>query len=309
MLKWAGFLLLNQSMRYEKDTLTFEQQIELLESRGLVVADRAVAANYLSNISYYRLSAYMLPLKGPVTDRFVEGTTFEDVLELYLFDREFRLLVFDMIEKLEIAFRTQMCYHHSLIHGPYWFEDRSNFRDADYWRQHLESIDAEVGRAKEVFKDHFFAKYDEHGRMPIWMTSEVLSLGLLSKLYRNLSLSPEKKAVARHFGISHPPVLESWLQSMSYIRNVCAHHSRLWNRVLTIRPNYLERPIDTWIDDRPPNDKSYFLVCCFLYMLRAVNPNTRFATHFKNLLNRYPNIKLGAMGFPVNWESQAFWSI
>ena len=251
-------------------SLTFRQQLELLESRGLGVLDKAKAENYLSNISYYRLSAYMLPLKVSGTEEFRPGTAFEDVLELYLFDREFRLLIFDVVEKLEIAFRTQLSYQHSLAHGPYWFEDRSNFRDADYWRQHLESIDAEVGRAKEVFKDHFFGKYDEHERMPIWMTSEVLSLGLLSKIYRNLSLSPEKRAVARHFGISHPPVLESWLQSMSYIRNVCAHHSRLWNRILTIRPNYLERPIDTWIDDRPPNDKSYFLVCCFLYTAAEV---------------------------------------
>ncbi len=251
----------------------------------------------------------MLPLKVPGTDRFINGTKFDDVLDLYLFDREFRLLIFDVIEKLEVVFRTQMSYHHSLVSGPYWFEDRLNFRDADRWRQHLENIDIEVDRSKEVFKDHFFSKYDEHERMPIWMTSEVLSLGLLSKLYRNLANSPEKKKIAVHFGISHPPVLESWMQSITYVRNICAHHTRLWNRVLTVRPNYLERPIEPWIDGRPPNDKSYYLTCCFLYMLRSINPNTRFVEHFKDLLNRYPNLKLEAMGFPDDWETQAFWRI
>lgn len=295
-------------MKYEKEALTFERQIDLLEGRGLEVPDRSKAANYLCNISYYRLSAYMLPLKHPGTDRFIEGTTFENILDLYLFDREFRLLIFDVVEKIEIAFRTQISYHHSLVHGPYWFEDRNNFRDAEYWRKHLENIDAEVDRAKEVFKDHFFRKYDEHERMPIWMTSEVLSLGLLSKIYRNLSMSGEKKKIARHFGIGQPQVLESWMQSVTYVRNICAHHSRLWNRVLTLRPNYLERPIDTWIDGRPPNDKTYYLVCCFLYMLRSINPNTRFVSHFKNLLNRYPNLNLGSMGFPEDWESQSFWN-
>lgn len=296
-------------MKYEKGSLTFDRQIELLESRGLVVPDKAKAANYLSNISYYRLSAYMLPLKVPGTDRFIDGATFDGVLELYLFDREFRLLVFDVIEKLEIAFRTQMSYQHSLVAGPYWFEDRNNFRNADRWRQHLENIDVEVDRAKEVFKDHFFSKYDEHERMPIWMTSEVLSLGLLSKLYRNLVSSPEKRKIARHFGIANPAVLESWMQSMTYVRNVCAHHSRLWNRILTIRPNYLERPIDPWIDDRPPNHKTYYLVCCFLYMLRSINTRTRFVAHFKALLDRYLNVNLTAMGFPDDWEAQAFWNI
>ena len=151
-------------MKYEKDAITFEQQIELLRSRGLNVPDESRAANYLSNISYYRLSAYMLPLKVAGEDRFTEGTTFDDVLSLYLFDRDFRLLI-DIIEKLEIAFRTQMSYHLSLTGSPYWFENRLHFRDADRWRQQLENIDSEVERAKEVFKDHFFGKYDENERM------------------------------------------------------------------------------------------------------------------------------------------------
>lgn len=121
-------------MKYDKSPLTFEQQIELLCDRGLVITDKERAANYLSNISYYRLSAYMLPLKVRDSDRFIEGTTFDDVLDLYLFDREFRLLIFDVIERLEIAFRTQMSYQPSLTGGSYWFEDRTHFRNADHWR-------------------------------------------------------------------------------------------------------------------------------------------------------------------------------
>jgi abortive infection bacteriophage resistance protein len=295
-------------MKYAKPPLPFEKQIALLESRGLIVPDHDKAANYLSNISYYRLSAYMLPLKVQGKDEFLADTTFDDVLTLYLFDREFRLLIFDVVEKLEIAFRTQMSYHHSLVAGPYWFEEAKNFKDANVWRDHLVSIDTEVKRAKEVFKDHFFSKYNEHERMPIWMTTEVLSLGLLSKIYKNLASSPEKKAIAAHFGIANPTVLESWLQAMTYARNVCAHHSRLWNRVLTIRPSYLERPTNLWLESRPRNDKSYYLVCCFMYMLRSVNPKTRFATRFKCLLGRYPKINRSAMGFPSDWESEKFWN-
>lgn len=294
-------------MKYEKEALTFDRQIGLPESRGLIVADRSKAAIYLSNISYYRLSAYMLPLKVSGEDRFKDGTTFEDVLRLYLFDREFRLLIFDVVEKIEVAFRTQMSYHHSLVAGPYWFEERKHFRDADFWRKHLENIDSEVDRAKEVFKDHFFKKYDEHERMPIWMTSEVLSLGLLSKIYRSLVMSKEKRNIARHFGLGHPSVLESWMQSITYVRNLCAHHSRLWNRILTVRPNYLDRSTHAWITDRPPNDKSYYLICCLLYMLRSVNPKTRFVEHFNKLTGRYPGIDLFAMGFPPDWKNQQFW--
>lgn len=308
MLKRAAFLFSIVLMKYAKPALTFEKQIELLESRGLIVPDKAWAANYLSNISYYRLSAYMLPLKAPGQDKFQEGVTFENVLDLYLFDREYRLLIFDAIERIEIAFRTQMSYQLALDAGPFWFEDRNHFRDADRWREHLESLDAEVSRAKEVFKDHFFAKYDEHERMPIWMTSEVLSLGLLSKIYRNLKMSDGKKRIARHFGIGNPQVLESWMQSITYVRNICAHHSRLWNRVLTVRPNYLERPSNLWITGNPNNQKAYYLTCCILYLLRSFNPNTRFVKHLLALIGRYPDLQLGSMGFPDNWKTEAFWN-
>lgn len=294
-------------MKYQKPPLTFEQQITLLKRRGLGIPDEEKAAGYLSNISYYRLSAYMLPLKVRGDDRFQGSVSFDDVIALYSFDRELRLLVFDVIEKLEIAFRAQMSYHHSLVGGPYWFEDRNNFRDADFWRRHLESIDAEVERANEVFKEHFFTKYDEHERMPIWMTSEVISLGLLSKIYRSLTLSREKKRIAQHFGLDNPSVLQSWMQSMTYVRNICAHHARLWNRILTIKPTYLLKPTNLWITDQPQNEKVYYLLCCLLYMIRSINQETRFASHLTRLLERYPKIELSAMGFPADWEEQEFW--
>jgi abortive infection bacteriophage resistance protein len=294
-------------MRYQKPALTFDKQIELLESRGLIVPDRDRAANYLSNINYYRLSAYMLPLKVSDADVFIEGTTFDDVLRLYLFDREFRLMIFDVIERLEIAFRTQISYQVGHDGGAFWFEDRRQFRDADRWREHLENLDVEVNRAREVFKDHFFSKYDENERMPIWMTSEVLSLGLLSKIYRNLRMSDGKKRIAEHFGIGRPQVLESWMQSITYVRNICAHHSRLWNRILTNRPSYLERPIGLWVTGDPDNRKIYYFTCCILYMLRSINPQTRFVKHLNNLLARHPGINLSAMGFTDRWRDDPFW--
>lgn len=295
-------------MRYDKPALTFDQQIELLESRGLIVPDKARAANYLSNISYYRLSAYMLPFKVAGVNEFQANVTFDDVLHLYLFDREFRLLIFDAIERIEIAFRTQMSYQLAHAGGAFWFEDRNHFRDANRWREQLENLDVEVNRAKEVFKDHFFKKYDENERMPIWMTSEVLSLGLLSKIYRNLKMSDGKKRIARQFGIGNPVVLESWMQSITYVRNICAHHSRLWNRILTVRPAYLERPTNLWIAHEPDNEKAYYFTCCIFYMIRSINPNTRFAEHLRTLFDRYPDINLGSMGFPDQWNRDPFWT-
>jgi abortive infection bacteriophage resistance protein len=143
--------------------------------------------------------------------------------------------------------------------------------------------------------------------MPAWMTFEVISLGLLSKTYRNLKMSAAKKDISKHFGLPQPYILESWMQSITYVRNVCAHHSRLWNRVLTLRPQRLKKPVNQWISDSPPNDKMYYFLCCTLYLLRSINPRTRFVLHLKTLFGRYPNLPLQSMGFPEDWETQAFW--
>lgn len=294
-------------MQYTKSPLTFGQQIALLQSRGLIVSDVLKAESYLSNIGYYRLSAYMLPYKVIGADQFLPNTTFEDVIQLYLFDREFRVFLFDYIERLEIVFRTQLIYHYTLIGGAWWFENPNYFDSRRLHRKHLKKIDEEVDRAKEVFKDHFYRKYTTHLRMPAWMSFELSSLGTLSKLFKNLKMSKAKRSIARHFGL-HPYVFESWLQSLTYIRNTCAHHGRVWNRILTIKPAYPQtQPANLWISQNVPNDKMYYFVCCILYLLRSTNPNTRFIFHFRQLLARYHTLPLSVMGFPASWDSDQFW--
>lgn len=294
-------------MIYSKPFLSIEDQIKLLQSRGLVVQDIDKAKNYLSNISYYRLSAYMLPLKVHESDDFLSGTTFEDVLSLYLFDREFRLLVFDLIERLEVAFRTQIIYHPAFGGGAFWYENDAYFNDVGTWHKNLEAIDLEVSRAREVFKDHFTSKYTAQNRMPAWMIFELTSLGSMSKIYKNLKMSQAKKDISTHFGVSNPYILESWMQSITYVRNICAHHSRLWNRILTIKPKVLSTPANQWISGSPPNDKTYYFLCCGLYLLKAINPRTRFVNQLKMLLKRYPNLPMESMGFPNDWEDDKFW--
>lgn len=170
----------------------------------------------------------MYPFKNLKTDRFESKTTFDEILDVYLFDRELRILVFDAIEKIEIAFRTQMIYQPSIGGGAFWFEDDSNFNDRNWMNEHLEQLDKEIDRSSEVFIDHFFKKYDEEKTPLAWMAFEVLSLGLLSKFYQNMRVSLKaKKEIANHFGISQPIVFQSWIRSITYVRNVCAHHSRL----------------------------------------------------------------------------------
>lgn len=141
-LKSVGFLF--GKMKYTKPTLSIAQQIQHLEGRGLVISDHAAAAQFLSNISYYRFSAYLYPYRLLPSDNYASGTTFEQVLDHYLFDREFRLLVFNAIERIEIAFRTQLIYQPSMTHGPFWFLDRTHFLKTDRWRTQLAKLEEEA---------------------------------------------------------------------------------------------------------------------------------------------------------------------
>ena len=252
----------------------------------------------------------MYPFKDLATDEFVGDVTFEEIVDLYLFDRGLRLLIFDAIETIEITFRTQLIYQPSIGGGAFWFEDAANFDDASRHAEHLRQLDAEVERSSgEVFIQHFFSKYDEEDTPPAWMTFELLTLGLLSKFYQNMRPSLKaKRDIANHFGVSQPVVFQSWIRSITYVRNICAHHSRLWNRILTNKPVIPRTPPAVWISASVSNnDKIYYFLCCLTHMLRTIQPKTTFVQRLKELLAKHPKVSRSAMGFPKDWESERFW--
>lgn len=295
-------------MQYSKPPLLISQQINLLKSRGLIIDDLARAESYLSNVSYYRLSGYLYPFRNRETDQYTEGLNFETIIDLYHFDRELRMLVFDATESLEVAFRTQLIYHPSITGNAFWFQDESNFHDKFQMQEQLDKLGEEIRRSSEIFLDHFRTKYAEEPMPPAWMAFEVISLSLLSKIYHNVNDSlPAKKQIAAHFGINDTHIFQSWIRSITYVRNLCAHHSRLWNRTLTNKPVIYRKPPQMWLRHVPQNDKIYYFLCCITYMLRAVNPNTFFIDRLKALLSKHPNIQLASMGFPDNWKEEQFW--
>lgn len=298
-------------MKYTKPALSIAQQVELLESRGVTVENKSKAENYLSNISYYRLSAYLLPFQDRTFagHRYNNGVTFDDILNLYLFDRELRLLIFDIIERLEVAFRTQIIYQYSNDYGTWWYEDPKHFINNYHYSKDLARIDEEIERSNEVFIKHYRNKYTSPQRPPAWMTFEVITMGLLSKVFRNLEITDAKKRIARHFKLPTPYVLESWMHSITYVRNLCAHHSRLWNRTLTLKPQLLRKPKNTWLSSNNVNPSKLFaFLSCSLYLVKVINPNTRTGTRFRKLFEKYPNINLNAMGFPLNWKQEDLWT-
>ena len=298
-------------MNYTKPPRSISDQVALLANRGLIISDLAEAEHLLQHISYYRLRAYTFPFQNnhDVNHPFKVGTTFGSIVETYIFDRKLRLLVFDTLEKIEVALRTQIIYQYAMAHGSHWYENPSLYRSINRFNSDLATLDKELSRSQEQFIKHYQAKYTHPQRPPSWMALEVMSLGTLSKIYENLSLTKEKKEIAKHFGLGHPFVLESWLHTFSFIRNVCAHHSRLWNRPIITAPKLLTKSVNYWISDVDKIDpnKIYATLCCMRYFLNIINPTNTFTQKIKDLFKSYPNIKPSKMGFPANWDTQDLW--
>jgi abortive infection bacteriophage resistance protein len=185
----------------------------------------------LQRINYYRLSAYGWSLKR--NDQYLRGVTFSQIHALYEFDHRFRYLIMDMTEQVEIAFRTHISYYIAHTYGALGHLESAHFENVGYHGTFLVELDKEVKRSQEIFIKHHFEKYS--GIIPVWVAIEVLSFGTLSKLFSNMK-SEDKSHIAKTNYQAPAIYLESWLKCLSYIRNICAHYGRLYNRPLTSKP-------------------------------------------------------------------------
>jgi len=302
-------------MKYTKQALTISDQIQQLKQRGLIINDIDTAKRFLQDIGYYRLSGYWWPLLADKNTRvFKPNSTFENIIAIYNFDRELRILIFDVIEKIEIAFRTKLIYHLSLELSPWWFEDVNNFKNIVEHNNTLISIDRELQQTKENFIQQHYLKYNtDTRRPPSWKTMEITSFGSISKLYGNLKNQIKAKdIIAKEFGTVNHSYLPSWLQSISQIRNMAAHHSRLWNKNLPGRPKLLPNPPDPWIADVPTANEHFMLyvhLCCMKYLLNRITNNSNMTSRLSDLLIKYKNIDPKAIGFKLNWIDEPLWKI
>jgi abortive infection bacteriophage resistance protein len=293
---------------YTKPALDYLQQIQLLESRGLIISNRAKALHLLQNLSYYRLSGYWYPfLEDKKNHKFKEGATFEKAFKIYCFDRGLRLLLLREIEKIEVAIRAKMIYVLSHKYGPFWHLNNNLFKANDKYESIIEKIANEYNRSDERFITEYKKNYTE-SLPPSWILMEIISFGSLSKLYEQLKPSPEKREISKYFGVSDS-VFGSWIHSIVYLRNVCAHHSRLWNRIMRVRPIVPRTAHKPWLNNISgiKNNRTYYQLSIIQYLLNTVNPSSTFKEKLIKLLEEYPNIDPKAMGFPLKWQKCPLW--
>ena len=294
-------------MNYPKPALAFADQAGLLTRRGLA-GDPLEIAERLAAVSYYRLSAYWYPFRLP-DDSLRPGTSMDAVWRRYVFDRQLRLLVLDAIERVEIAIRTLVVNQHSLLHGPFGYLDRANLPNltpADHG-QLLRRLRDAASRSREDFVSHFFGKYTSETELPLWMVCELMTFGGLLTLFRGLA-TPLKQSISRSYGVSDS-VLDSWLLAINQIRNLCAHHARLWNRVLGVKPMIpRQRKHPQWhVPVAIPDDRIFGCLTVLRYLLRETAPSSQWQARLQSLLTAYPEIPTRDMGFPADWIHSPLW--
>lgn len=303
--------------KYAKPALTFPEQLAKLQARGLVISDQDEALRQLSSISYYRLSGYWYPFRrrdqhGNISSELVAGTSIDQVVTLYEFDRHLRSLVMDALERIEITVRTQITYHYGHKYGAFGHTDPSNFHPQFDHTAWLSKLENETRRSSDEFIRHYQSKYDGFPHVPVWMLTEVMSFGALSFFYKGLrndqkSGVEDKKVVSNYFGLHHKR-FGDWLHTLTYVRNVCAHHSRLWNRELAIRPDRASE-LEWCPPVTPRNDRVFYILLMLRHLMRCSVHSDDWTNKVIQVLEPLavnPQYRM-AMGIPENWKEHPLW--
>lgn len=273
-----------------------------------MAGDRALLVHRLQTVGYYRLCAYWHPFKQ-ADDTFQPGTTLDVVWNRYTFDRQLRLSVMDAIERVEVAIRTVLLTELAMVGGPFVHLDAGRFPGVrpEKHTRFVDSLREEAQRSNEVFVAHFRSTYDEFPDLPIWAAAEIMSFGTMLTLF-NMSSNRVQKAIARRYGLTGR-VLGSWLLTLNYTRNLCAHHSRLWNRALALKPLLPDEKLDPhWHAATPvKNDRIFAVLTLLHYLVRQIAPQTKWRERLFKLFDRSAGIPLKPMGIPDDWRTHELW--
>ena len=276
--------------------------------------------HFLKNISYYRLKGYWWEMQiDVITHTFKPNTYFEDVIDRYNFDRHLRLILFDAIERIEIALRTKMIYHLSISYGSLWYLNSKLFEATPLpsnptktiYQNTIDELNREYNRSQEIFIKDQRKRYPKQDA-DAWKIMEVASMGTLSKLYKNLNHQlPEKATIAKEMGLNLHSELSSWLEAIAYVRNIIAHHSRLWSRNMVKMPiSNLNNPKSDWLSFPllPVQSKKPFLIITsMIYLRNEITPNHQIKNKILNLFASSSHLPVYKLGFLNNWDEHPIW--
>ena len=327
---------------FGKPVIDITAQIELLKQRGLQIQDEARARYFLQAVSFFRLTPYMRTFQhaDDQDHPFRKGSEFRELTTLYEFDRRLRLLAMDAIERVEVAVRSLISNHMGPTHGGHWYMEvrlfqhtydharlmetirtKQNTAKRDYEKecQRIDRLQTDTRRkdhlkrqrAKESYARHYPVTYDQPSLMLGWAMLEELTLGDLSHLYKGLARDADKKVIAKYLALP-APLLQSWLHTLTTIRNICAHHARLWNRELGIRPELPKKTSFQWpqaLLQQGQHPRIFSVLCILKHLMHQVSPHTHWDRRLLELMQEFPSLNQRAMGFPQEWHQDPFWQI
>lgn len=309
---------------YSKPYLPLADQLALIKNRGLLVADEAAALECLHRNGYYRLSAYWYPfreiVRGTRTDKFLSGSCFEDAVELYKFDKKLKLLLLDAIERIGIAARVEIAlvlgqrdtFAHTkpaLFRSRFSSPGRSGLSDYQNWINKFNEI---YRKFRAEFIIHHKNQYGHSSPLPVWIAIELWDFGMLSYAYSGMQYRDQVRVAAR-FRILDWKLLESWLRSLNYVRNVIAHHGRLWN--LGLSRSQLPQPgvvaaLDHLLPLPAAHTRIYTICCILCFLTRVINPQSHWVEEAKTVFATFPimpHASIQDMGFAADWQTQSLW--
>lgn len=297
--------------RYLKPSTSPADQLNLLKRRGLAVPDPERAVWYLQRVGYYRLMGYLFPQRLPLSDDYLPGASIVDAIEAYELDCGLRRLVMEAVGHIEIAVKSRVTNHFTLTYGPFGHHDTSSVAFDHAWHEDwMGVLGAEVRRSKETFLLHYKTKYTNppFPFVPLWMASEVMSFGTTSRFYGAMHPADQKR-IAHDFAL-RVPVLKNWLHFTSVVRNVAAHHGRLWNRELGVRP---VRPHGRpWSETMTPfpTARCFYMLLVLRYLLGFTTADVDdWRRRVTRLLERHlqDDRRIDAMGVGPGWQAHPLW--
>lgn len=312
---------------YTKPFKTVPEQLALLQARGLVVGEPTAVERELRRLGYYRFSGYAHFFRTPGDDsRFQPGLTFEQVLALATFDDELRMILLDGLQEVEVALRFHVGHRLGRRSAFAHRESGTLALEKTQWRvgadyatrsQHAEwlrSYDEQERRSQEAFTLHFRRQYQS--RLPVWVATEVMTFGSLTQLL-DLMGQNDRKLIAARFGImdargeGDPAHLSSWLDHLRHLRNLCAHHARVWNRtfdvIMTVPPGVPEVAHLNALSTR----KLYGSLTGLRFLIARIDPLSTWYARALDLITgfaRRSGVRLQQMGFPPAWQSEGIWA-
>lgn len=282
-----------------KNTKTREELLEHWTHKNLLISNTNKVLDIITRHNYYRLSGYAKYFYNK-EHNFIEGTTFDDIYNLYLFDKQLRSLIFSLTEEIELNLRSYIAYYVANNFGPIGYMDSNNFFNPNNHKNFCNIVTKKI----EQYKDKPFIKWniENYGsNLPIWVLVEILSFTNLSILYSNFKNKDQKNIITKNYSskaiTAKPLRVRGWIHVICDVRNICAHSEKLFN----LNSIYLEMP-DEYNKEENNTISALLLICKELILDRS--KWNEFIEDLDNNINKYNFNKLSLLGFGCDWKSK-----